>query len=119
MRCVLQRSRGIQAGCPCVLQQRRGISTGLASSQSVSRITAQTLSRRGIQAGWPCVQKAALSRAADETAGFSGRELAKLMASLQAAAFGTANATLTHAVFDETLRSKLAQHAMRQRLAAA
>jgi ATPase family AAA domain-containing protein 3A/B len=61
-------------------------------------------------------QETCLKRAAKVTEGFSGRELAKLMASVQAAAYGTPNATLTSQVFDHTLQAKLRQHEMRQRL---
>lgn len=44
------------------------------------------------------VQAKLVAEAAQRTEGFSGRELAKLMASVQAAAYGTPNATLTEEV---------------------
>lgn len=44
------------------------------------------------------VQGKLVAEAARQTAGFSGRELAKLMASVQAAAYGTPNAKLTEEV---------------------
>lgn len=59
-----------------------------------------------------------LSKAARETTNFSGRELAKLMASCQAAAYGTADAVLTDSLFRNVLELKLKQHRMRQGLAA-
>ena len=62
------------------------------------------------------VQETCLKRAAKVTDGFSGRELAKLMASVQATAYGTPNAMLTSTAFDSVVQSKLKQHAMRQRL---
>lgn len=64
-----------------------------------------------------CLQVTLLREAADQTQGFSGRELAKLMASVQSAAYATPNATLTPEIFRSVVQSKLKQHAMRQQLA--
>jgi ATPase family AAA domain-containing protein 3A/B len=62
------------------------------------------------------VQERAIKVAAAATVGFSGREIAKLMASVQAAAYGTADATLTQELFDMVLQLKTKQHTLRQRL---
>lgn len=59
-----------------------------------------------------------IKEAAQRTAGFSGRELAKLMASLQAAAYGTPDAKLTDSIFQMVLELKIKQHSMRARLQA-
>jgi ATPase family AAA domain-containing protein 3A/B len=66
----------------------------------------------GVQAN--CLRKAAVA-----TVNFSGREIAKLMASVQAAAYGTPNATLTTDLFQNVLELKLKQHHMRHKLSAA
>ena len=62
------------------------------------------------------VQETCLKQAALATDGFSGRELAKLMASVQAACYGTADAKLTRQLFDRVVAAKLDQHRMRIRL---
>ncbi len=51
----------------------------------------------------------------DQTArtGFSGRELAKFMASVQAAVYGSHEAELTPAIFENVLKLKLAEHRQR------
>jgi ATPase family AAA domain-containing protein 3A/B len=63
------------------------------------------------------MQTQLIQRAAAATDGFSGRELAKLMASMQAAAYGTPDAKLTESLFDMVLDLKLKQHMMRKELA--
>jgi ATPase family AAA domain-containing protein 3A/B len=60
------------------------------------------------------VGEAALDAAAAATEGFSGRELAKLMASMQAAAYGARDATLSAALFESVLAAKVREHAQRR-----
>ena len=55
-----------------------------------------------------------LQEAAQKTAGFSGRELAKLMASMQAAVYGSARPVLTHEMWHRVLNMKVREHAQRQ-----
>eukprot|EP00892_Ulva_mutabilis_P006304 jgi/Ulvmu1/4045/UM019_0022.1 len=59
-----------------------------------------------------------VKEAAQKTAGFSGRELAKLMASVQAAVYGTPDAKLTDSIFRMVLDMKLKQHTMRAKMEA-
>lgn len=60
------------------------------------------------------VDDAAIAAAAAATAGFSGRELAKLVAAAQAAAYGSPSATLTRAKWEEVVAEKVAEHAARR-----
>jgi hypothetical protein len=60
------------------------------------------------------VQASCLRKAAEVTTDFSGREIAKLMASVQAAAYGTPNAALSTELFHSVLALKLKQHRMRR-----
>lgn len=55
-----------------------------------------------------------LREAAQATEGFSGRELAKLMASMQAAVYGSATPTLTHEMWHRVLSMKAREHSQRQ-----
>ena len=55
-----------------------------------------------------------LQEAAQMTEGFSGRELAKLMASMQAAVYGSSKPILTHEMWDRVLNMKVREHAQRQ-----
>ena len=55
-----------------------------------------------------------LQDAARKTQGFSGRELAKLMASMQAAVYGSAQPILTHEMWHRVLNMKLKEHAQRR-----
>ncbi|KAA6424075.1 MAG: ATPase family AAA domain-containing 3-B-like [Trebouxia sp. A1-2] len=55
-----------------------------------------------------------LQEAAQKTEGFSGRELAKLMASMQAAVYGSAQPTLTHEMWHRVLNMKVREHSQRQ-----
>jgi ATPase family AAA domain-containing protein 3A/B len=59
------------------------------------------------------VDEAALWAAAEATEGFSGRELAKLMASVQAAAYGSHEAVLTQPMFQRVLDLKVEEHRQR------
>ena len=52
-------------------------------------------------------------KAAKQMEGFSGRELAKFMASVQAAVYGSHEAELTPAIFENVLKLKLAEHRQR------
>lgn len=61
----------------------------------------------------PRLQATLLREAAQLTEGFSGRELAKLMASVQSAAYATPTATLTPELFRGVVQTKLEQHEMR------
>jgi len=55
-----------------------------------------------------------LRKAAKKTEGFSGRELAKFMASVQAAVYGSHETELTPAIFESVLKLKLAEHRQRE-----
>ncbi|XP_057547828.1 uncharacterized protein LOC130826253 [Amaranthus tricolor] len=60
-----------------------------------------------------------LREAAAKTVGFSGREIAKLMASVQAAVYGTKNCILDPQLFHEVVDYKVAEHQQRRMLAGA
>lgn len=60
-----------------------------------------------------------LMEAAAKTEGFSGREIAKLMASVQAAVYGSENCILDPSLFREVVDYKVAEHQQRSKLAAA
>lgn len=59
-----------------------------------------------------------LMEAAAKTEGFSGREIAKLMASVQAAVYGSENCVLDPSLFREVVDYKVAEHQQRRKLAA-
>ena len=52
--------------------------------------------------------------AAQRTEGFSGRELAKLLASVQAAVYGSTNTTLTRDLWQKVVSQKLREHSQRR-----
>jgi ATPase family AAA domain-containing protein 3A/B len=54
-----------------------------------------------------------LQRAAQLMDGFSGREIAKFMASVQAAVYGSHEAQLTPDIFESVLQHKLREHKQR------
>ncbi|WZZ30818.1 hypothetical protein YC2023_014219 [Brassica napus] len=58
-----------------------------------------------------------LKEAAAKTKGFSGREIAKLMASVQAAVYGSAECLLDANLFREVIDYKVAEHQQRKKLA--
>ncbi|KAJ9164428.1 hypothetical protein P3X46_024005 [Hevea brasiliensis] len=58
-----------------------------------------------------------LKEAAAKTEGFSGREIAKLMASIQAAVYGSQNCVLDPSLFREVVDYKVAEHQQRSKLA--
>uniref|UniRef100_A0A0D9VJT8 AAA+ ATPase domain-containing protein n=1 Tax=Leersia perrieri TaxID=77586 RepID=A0A0D9VJT8_9ORYZ len=58
-----------------------------------------------------------IREAAAKTEGFSGREIAKLMASVQAAVYGSKDCVLTPDLFREVVDYKVAEHQQRRRLA--
>ncbi|KAH9784048.1 AAA domain-containing protein [Citrus sinensis] len=60
-----------------------------------------------------------LMEAAAKTEGFSGREIAKLMASVQAAVYGSENCVFDPSLFREVVDYKVAEHRQRRKLAAA
>ncbi|GMH28182.1 hypothetical protein Nepgr_030025 [Nepenthes gracilis] len=60
-----------------------------------------------------------LREAAAKTEGFSGREIAKLVASVQAAVYGSENCILDPQLFREVVDYKVAEHQQRRKLAAA
>ncbi|KAI8463565.1 MAG: hypothetical protein J3K34DRAFT_526885 [Monoraphidium minutum] len=60
------------------------------------------------------VDEPALARAASEMEGFSAREIAKFVASVQAAVYGSAETVLTRELFDKVLAYKLKEHAARR-----
>ncbi|XP_014499762.1 ATPase family AAA domain-containing protein 3-B [Vigna radiata var. radiata] len=58
-----------------------------------------------------------IKEAAAKTEGFSGREIAKLMASVQAAVYGSENCVLDPSLFREVVDYKVAEHQQRRKLA--
>ncbi|KAJ6423037.1 hypothetical protein OIU84_024045 [Salix udensis] len=58
-----------------------------------------------------------IKEAAERTEGFSGREIAKLMASVQAAVYGSQNCVLDSTLFREVVDYKVAEHQQRRKLA--
>ncbi|XP_060204077.1 uncharacterized protein LOC132632244 [Lycium barbarum] len=60
-----------------------------------------------------------LREAAARTEGFSGREVAKMMASVQAAVYGSEDCVLDGNLFREVVDYKVAEHQQRRKLAAA
>ena len=61
------------------------------------------------------ISEADVEAAARKTEGFSGRELAKLVASAQAAAYGTPDATLRRELFNAVIDAKVEEHKARAR----
>ncbi|GAB2264956.1 hypothetical protein Dimus_000027 [Dionaea muscipula] len=59
-----------------------------------------------------------VKEAAAKTEGFSGREIAKLMAGVQATVYGSENCTLDPQLFREVVDYKVAEHQQRRKLAA-
>lgn len=59
-----------------------------------------------------------LKEAAAKTDGFSGREIAKLMAGVQAAVYGSENCVLDPNLFREVIDYKVAEHQQRRNMAA-
>lgn len=59
-----------------------------------------------------------IKEAAVRTEGFSGREIAKLLASVQAAVYGSKNCVLDSTLFREVVDYKVAEHYQRKKLAA-
>jgi ATPase family AAA domain-containing protein 3A/B len=58
-----------------------------------------------------------IREAAAKTDGFSGREIAKLLASVQAAVYGSTECELTPALFREVVDYKVAEHQQRKKIA--
>lgn len=58
-----------------------------------------------------------IREAAAKTEGFSGREIAKLMAGVQAAVYGSEQCVLDPALFREVVDYKVAEHQQRRKLA--
>ncbi|XP_020156171.1 uncharacterized protein [Aegilops tauschii subsp. strangulata] len=58
-----------------------------------------------------------IREAAAKTDGFSGREIAKLMASVQAAVYGSTECELTPGLFREVVDYKVAEHQQRRKIA--
>ncbi|KAG5255385.1 hypothetical protein OIU77_015581 [Salix suchowensis] len=58
-----------------------------------------------------------IKEAAERTEGFSGREIAKLMASVQAAVYGSQDCVLDSTLFREVVDYKVAEHQQRRKLA--
>lgn len=58
-----------------------------------------------------------IKEAASKTEGFSGREIAKLMASVQAAVYGSDDCVLDATLFREVVDYKVAEHQQRKKLA--
>ncbi|KAJ6836263.1 ATPase family AAA domain-containing protein 3-like [Iris pallida] len=79
--------------------------------RSLFRRQQQTIRIRG-------VTKDLLEEVAAKTEGFSGREMAKLMASVQAAVYGSRDCELGSGLFREVVDYKVAEHQQRRELAA-
>ena len=62
------------------------------------------------------VTEETLREAAEASEGFSAREIAKTMAAVQSAAYGTANATLTEDLFREVVSRRVDEHKDRKRM---
>jgi len=60
------------------------------------------------------VEESDLWAAAEATDGFSGRELAKFMASVQAAVYGSHEPVLTKDLFERVLELKLKEHRQKE-----
>ena len=60
-----------------------------------------------------------LKEAAAKTEGFSGREIAKMMAGVQAAVYGSKDCVLNPGMFLEVVDYKVAEHQQRRKIAAA
>ncbi|XP_045824651.1 ATPase family AAA domain-containing protein 3C-like [Trifolium pratense] len=60
-----------------------------------------------------------IKEAAAKTEGFSGREIAKLMAGVQAAVYGSKDCVLDQSLFREVIDYKVAEHQQRRKLAGA
>lgn len=58
-----------------------------------------------------------IREAAVKTDGFSGREIAKLMAGVQAAVYGNKECELSPVLFREVVDYKVAEHQQRRKLA--
>jgi ATPase family AAA domain-containing protein 3A/B len=63
------------------------------------------------------ITEAHVQEAADATAGFSGRELAKMISSIQTAVYGSAQPVLTPELFRSVVGRKVTEHAQRQAFA--
>lgn len=59
-----------------------------------------------------------LREAAAKTEGFSGREIAKMMAGVQAAVYGSEYCVLDPNLFREVVDCKVAEHQQRRKMAA-
>ena len=60
------------------------------------------------------IDEAKIAATAKSTGGFSGRELAKFMAAVQASVYGSASAVLTPEIWDSVLKRKLYEHEERK-----
>ena len=56
------------------------------------------------------IDEKVMAKVAQKTAGFSGREIAKLMISVQGAAYGSVDGKLTAAMFEQVVEWKVAEH---------
>lgn len=63
------------------------------------------------------ITEAHVQEAADATVGFSGRELAKMISSIQTAVYGSAQPVLTPELFRSVVGRKVTEHAQRQAFA--
>lgn len=93
---------------------------GAGASTNIMERVSNVLRRRKSSADVIEVQgvgETELSEAASATEGFSGRELAKFMASVQAAVYGSHEPTLTPELFHQVLKRTLKEHAQRRAFA--
>lgn len=91
--------RAVKCGCCCCLQGEAGSGKAGGLGQRLSmmlRGRKLAADRIAVDAG---VSQALLDDAARQMEGFSGREIAKFMASVQAAVYGSAQAVLTPEIF--------------------
>eukprot|EP00937_MAST-01D_sp_MAST-1D-sp2_P000014 g14.t1 len=86
-------------------------------SRLSGRRPAPAVAAGGIAAGEPSSEQ--LVRLAREVDGFSGREIAKLMVSVQGAAYGSADCVLSDEMLARVVRWKVAEHRNKARMARA
>eukprot|EP00882_Tetradesmus_deserticola_P029047 GHRQ01032441.1.p2 GENE.GHRQ01032441.1~~GHRQ01032441.1.p2 ORF type:complete len:131 (+),score=76.71 GHRQ01032441.1:75-467(+) len=102
------------ARCHTVRQGEAGSGKAAGLGQRLSMmLRGRKLAADRIAVG-PGVDAALLDEAAAQMEGFSGREIAKFMASVQAAVYGSAQAVLTPEIFRRVLQAKLQEHAARK-----
>ncbi|KAK9844676.1 hypothetical protein WJX74_005413 [Apatococcus lobatus] len=85
----------------------QGIGARLRAVLTGKRLAAAEITVQGID-------DSLLQDAAERTEGFSGRELAKLLASVQAAVYGSRDTSLTRDLWQKVVSQKLREHSQRR-----